>query len=133
MFRILIIEDDDSFREILQDKLEQAGYEVTGAPDGKAGLRLYREAPSDVVITDIFMPEKEGLETISELKHSFPDVKIIAMSGGGMMGAHECLHMAKKLGACKALTKPFELREMLVDVEELRGQGIGQAYSIYPT
>ena len=82
MSRILIIEDDEHVRGMLRKMLERIGYDVFDAPDGKEGLDFYRNTPVDLVITDILMPEKEGIQTIMELRREFPDVKIIAISGG---------------------------------------------------
>ena len=86
MALILIIDDDDQIRRVLRKTLERDGYDVADAPNGKEGIRLYRENPADLVITDIIMPEKEGIETIRELRRDFPEVKIIAISGGGRIG-----------------------------------------------
>lgn len=88
MKRILMIEDDDDQRELFKMVLEQAGYDVTEAPDGKVGLQRFYQQPYELVITDIFMPEKEGLETILELKKEFPTVKTIAISGGEFRGSY---------------------------------------------
>jgi DNA-binding response OmpR family regulator len=117
--RILVIDDEDQSRQMLQQALERAGYEVTTARDGSEGLRRFREAPTDLVITDILMPEKEGLETIMDLRREFPAVKIIAVSGGGRTGSLNFLDIAKRLGARRTLQKPFGLREMLAVVHEL--------------
>jgi YesN/AraC family two-component response regulator len=84
MANILIIDDDQQILNMLSQILKRAGYGVVEALDGKQGLKLYRENPTDLIITDIIMPEKEGLETIMELQRDFPDVKIIAISGGGI-------------------------------------------------
>ncbi|HEY7490086.1 MAG TPA: response regulator [Candidatus Tectomicrobia bacterium] len=119
MARILVIDDEDQSRQMLQQALERAGYEVTTARDGSEGLRRFREAPTDLVITDILMPEKEGLETIMDLRREFPAVKIIAVSGGGRTGSLNFLDIAKRLGARRTLQKPFGLREMLAVVHEL--------------
>jgi PAS domain S-box-containing protein len=116
---ILVIDDDDQFRGMLRETLEHAGYDVADAPNGKEGIRLYRENPADLVITDIIMPEKEGIETIRELKRDFPEVKIIAISGGGRIGPDSYLKMAKGLGAQRTLTKPLERDELLKTVREL--------------
>ena len=116
---ILIIDDDDQLRGMLREMLERAGYEVADAPNGKEGIRLYRENPADLVVTDLIMPEKEGIETIIELRREFPDVKIIAMSGGGTIEAEKYLRMAKGLGAVRTLTKPIERKELLEAVREL--------------
>ena len=83
MSKILVLEDDAKLSEVLRETLEAAGHEVTEAPDGDVGLKQFKLAPADLVIADIFMPEKDGLEVIRELKSDFPDVKIIAISGGG--------------------------------------------------
>ena len=83
MARILVIDDDYQVREMLRDTLEIAGYEVEVASDGREGLKLYHNRPTDMIITDIIMPNMDGLETITELQRNFPDTKIIAFSGGG--------------------------------------------------
>ena len=80
---VLVIEDDDHLRGLLRAVLERAGHTVEDAPNGAAGLKRFYSHPADVVVTDIIMPEKEGLETIIELKRDHPEVKIIAISGGG--------------------------------------------------
>lgn len=91
---ILIIDDDDQIREMLRQMLERAGYEVTDAPNGKVAMKLYREQPADLIITDLIMPGKEGIETIIELRRDFPEVKIIAISGGGRIAPRDYLAMA---------------------------------------
>ncbi len=118
---ILVIDDDDQFRTMLREMLERAEYEVADAPNGKEGIRLYRENPADLVITDIIMPEKEGIETIMELKRDFPDVKIIAISGGGQIDPEKYLYMAGRLGAKRTFAKPVEREELLKAVGELTG------------
>lgn len=123
MKSILIMDDDDKFRKMLRKMLEIAGYEVVEAPDGEVGMELYRENPTDLIILDIFMPWKEGLETIMELRRDFPESKILAISGGGKMGYYDYLAKARRLGAQKSLTKPFERQEMLEVIEELLAQG----------
>lgn len=119
MDHILIIDDDDQFRAMLYEMLERSGYEVTEASDGKEGIKFYRENPTDLIITDLIMPEKEGIETIQELKQDFSDVKIIAISGGGRVGPEDYLQLAKMLGAQRTLTKPVDRDELLKVVEEL--------------
>ena len=116
---ILIIDDDDQLRGMLREMLEHAGYEVTDASNGKEGIRLYRENPADLVITDLIMPEKEGIETIMDLRQEFPEVKIIAMSGGGRVEPDSYLHMARGLGALCTLTKPLDRNALLRTVREL--------------
>ncbi len=121
MARILIIDDDPQILDMLGQTLEREGHEVVDAPDGKEGLKLYRENPTDLIITDLIMPEKEGIETIMELRRDFPDVKIIAISGGGQIDAEQYLSMAQKLGAQRTFAKPVERDELLKAVRELLG------------
>ena len=113
MRQILLVDDDEPFRAMLHKTLEKAGYHVTDAPDGKAALKLFPEHPCDLVITDLVMPEKEGLETIVELRRLHAGVKIIAISGGGRMNPLTNLVMARKLGARRTLAKPFSQKEVL--------------------
>ncbi len=119
--RILVIDDEEEVREILKQMLELDGYEVLTAENGNQGLKLFRKHQIDLVITDIIMPEKEGIETIIELRNEKSDVKIISISGGGRINPIDYLAMAKKLGAVKSFTKPFERKKLLKAVEELLG------------
>ncbi len=119
MARILIIDDEDQTHRMLRIVLERAGYEIVEARDGQEGLRYYRAAPVDLIITDILMPGKEGLETIMELRREAPGVKIIAISGGGQIGTLDFLDIAKLLGARRALEKPFNLQEFVTAVQEV--------------
>ncbi|MCX7043902.1 MAG: response regulator [Candidatus Sumerlaeota bacterium] len=121
MTRILVIDDEEQVRKTLQLILEQAGYEVIGAPDGNVGIELFRKNPTDLVITDLLMPEKEGLETIMEIRRDFPDAKIIAISGGGREGALNFLAVAQKMGAAATLSKPFERKQLLEAVTKVLG------------
>ena len=110
MKHILVIDDDVQFREMLKQTLEREGYEVIEASDGKEGLRLYRQAPTDLVITDILMPEKEGLETILDLRREFPNVMVIAMSAASEGAKIDLLELAQRLGAQYRMPKPFQLQ-----------------------
>ena len=121
MSRILVIDDDAQIREMLRQMLEREGYEIAEASDGREGLKLYHEEPADLVIIDLIMPGKEGIETIRELKQDVPDVKIIAVSGGGKIAPEEYLYLAGKMGAQRTITKPVEREEMLKAVRELLG------------
>ena len=123
MARILIIDDDIQFRSMLRQVLEREGYKVVDASDGKRGMRLFRQEQPDLVITDLIMPEKEGIETIIDLRRDFPEVKIIAVSGGGRIGPENYLHMAKDLGAQYTFAKPFDRKEILRAVRELTENG----------
>ena len=113
MERILIIDDEPQIRSMLRLMLERDGYEVVEAPDGIEGIRVYRQNPADLIITDLIMPNKDGIGMIIDLKKEFPDVKIIAMSGGGLNKPEGYLKGAKKLGAARTLTKPIDREEML--------------------
>ena len=104
--RILIIDDDDQFLGILRITLEKAGYDVYTAGNGTEGFKILAEYSVDLVVTDILMPEKEGIETIVKLRREFPGLKIIAVSGGGNIGPESYLDAAKLLGAHVPLTKP---------------------------
>jgi len=118
MTTVLIIDDDADLRLLYKEILEQAGYEVMDAADGAAGISLYRTHRPDVVITDIVMPEKEGLETIKELGQDFPGVKIIAVSGGfHNMDAAACLNMARLMGARRTLPKPVPKKVLIETVQ----------------
>jgi len=119
MARILVIDDEPSVRELLCAMLIEDGYDVAEAADGKAGMDLFRERRADLVITDLIMPEKEGIETILELRRHFPEVKIIAMSGGGIIDAGDYLGMARGVGAHRVFEKPFGVSDMLNAVREL--------------
>ena len=119
MARILIIDDEATIRDLLIKILEREGYETMNASNGKEGIKLYRENPADLIITDLIMPEKEGIETIMELRRDFRDVKIIAMSGGGKIDSDTYLQIAKTLGAIGTLAKPFYQNEVLKVIQEL--------------
>lgn len=126
MTRILIIEDEDGIRKVLKLLLERAGYIVSEAADGNIATELYTNEPFDLVITDIFMPKKDGLQVIREIKRDYSKTKLIAMSGGGtvdVIGAERknYLVLAKKMGVHKTLEKPFDLQEILLAVKELVG------------
>jgi DNA-binding response OmpR family regulator len=117
--RILIIDDEAMIRDMLMEFLECEGYETVTACDGNDGLRLYRENPADLIITDLVMPEQEGIETIIELRRDFRDAKVIAMSGGGSFGSETYLQIAKTIGATGTLAKPFGRKELLELVQEI--------------
>jgi two-component system response regulator (stage 0 sporulation protein F) len=104
MATILIIDDQESIRALLRTTLEAAGYEVMEASNGRIGLELYRQRPTDLVITDIFMPELNGLDMLRELMREFLDAKVIAISGAGK--GKNVLDIAKLLGARRA-TSPL--------------------------
>jgi len=122
MARILVIDDDDEVRGMVKEILVRVGHDVAEAVNGEEGLQIFAEEPTDLVITDIFMPEKEGLETIRELKRIYPEVKIIAMSGGiAVMDSSHTLWLAKGLGADRTVPKPIARDELLAAVDDLLG------------
>lgn len=123
MARILVIDDDVLVLDMLYESLTREGYDVLRASNGDEGMRLYREEPVDLIITDIFMPEKEGIETIIELRQDFPDVKIIAISGGGRIGTKDYLQMAKIFGVQRTFTKPVAREQLLDAIKELIKEG----------
>jgi len=119
MALILIIDDEPQIRSMLKLMLERDGYEVAEAPDGIEGIRIYRQNPADLIITDLIMPNKDGIGVIIDLKKEFPNVKIIAMSGGGLNKPEGYLKGAKKLGAACTLTKPIDRGEMLRAIKDV--------------
>jgi YesN/AraC family two-component response regulator len=122
MANILIIDDEELVRLTLQQILEEAGHVVREAADGAEGIRLYQESPADLVVTDIIMPDTEGIETIIQLRKHDPAVNIIAISGGGRVRNLDFLDVAEKFGAARVLAKPFEEEELLEAVDECLGQ-----------
>ena len=121
MRRILVIDDDHHILIMIKKMLERVGFEVELASNGNEGLELYKRTPVDLVITDIIMPEKEGLETIREMRRIRSDLKIIAMSGGGKISSDNYLDTAKIFGASKILGKPFSQKQIVSAVQELLG------------
>lgn len=119
MARILVIDDEPQIRKMLKQMLEKAGHEAMLAENGSEGILLNKKTPADLIITDIFMPEKEGIETIMELRALWPSVSIIAISGGGSKGHVNYLDIAKNLGAAKTLDKPLKRQELLDTVDAL--------------
>lgn len=122
MQRILIIDDDHHILLMLKKMLERAGFEVELASNGNKGLELLKRMHVDLVITDIIMPEKEGLETIREMKRLLFDLKIIAMSGGGRISPENYLGTAKVFGASRVLEKPFTQKQLVSAVQDLLGE-----------
>lgn len=124
MSRILLVEDDTSIRELLEITLTQAGHSVVTASNGREGLARFRPGAFDLLITDLVMPEKEGIEMLRELHGKDPALKAMAMSGGGKFGAAETyLRLASLLGTKTILTKPFTREEFLATVNGVLGGG----------
>jgi DNA-binding response OmpR family regulator len=117
---ILVIDDDQQFRRMICMILEDAGYEVRSAENGLAGLGMFMKERPDLVITDLYMPEKEGLETIMELRQTDKNIRILVVSGGcPHMNMSEMFTMAGIFGADAALPKPFDIGVFLQKVKEL--------------
>ncbi len=116
---ILLIDDEAPLRKMLRILLERNGFQVLEATDGRHGVALYKAHRPDLTITDLIMPEKEGLEVIRELKALDPDIKIIAVSGGGIVDPVMYLKLAKNFGAQYALSKPISNKDLLSTINTL--------------
>jgi CheY-like chemotaxis protein len=121
MSAILLVDDDPSVRQVVSEMLRQAGHEVTIAEDGRVALAKIQEHAFDLVITDLIMPEQEGIETIAEIRRQEPNMRIVAMSGGGRLGPGDYLETARYLGADATLAKPFGRQELIATVDALLG------------
>ena len=119
MSRILIIDDEKAILKMLQKLLEREGYEVLIAHNGKEGLKLFQTFEVDLVITDLIMPEVEGIEVIGALKKDVSDVKIIAVSGGGIVDSGNYLQLAEQIGADLIFEKPIECNMLLEGIKDL--------------
>jgi len=126
---ILIADDDDQVRMLLKRVLVKAGYEVSEARNGNEAVRMFKQKPAALLITDLIMPDKEGIETIQEFRRNHTPVKIIAISGGGRLDQNMYLGMAKKIGADRVLSKPFMPQDLLSVVQEL----VGKSAVVTPT
>lgn len=129
---ILIIDDEEDVRDALRMILERAGHTVRTAANGNEALELQRKEPADLVITDIIMPEKDGVRTIKEMREEFPGLRIVAISGGGgvqpfaykpgAITTTAYLAAAKEVGADRIFTKPFDREDLIKAVDELVGR-----------
>ena len=119
MPRILVIDDDEQFLSLMQAMLNRAKFEVVAVRNGKQGIEICEGSHVDLVITDLIMPDMEGIEVIMELKKKSPNVKILAVSGGGRNDPGGYLNLATALGANEVLTKPFGLETLLKTVKNL--------------
>src|SRR5688572_22241888 len=128
MADILLVDDDEQLRPMLKLMLEAAGHEVQDARNGKEALKIIGVKEMDLVVTDLVMPEKEGLETIKEIRRTYPGIKIIAMSGVDPNGTQSYLELARKLGAHHTLCKPFSELDMLESIQMvMSGESLRQA------
>ena len=119
MSKILIIDDEAPVRKMLKKLLERNEFDVIEAIDGNQGIKMYHEERPDLIITDLIMPGKEGLESIRELKKIYPHVQIIAISGGGFVDPKMYLDLASKLGAVRTFAKPVDSDILLSTIKEL--------------
>jgi len=111
---VLVVDDEDQIRQLIRETLEQAGYDVQEASNGKQGLERYRAKPADLVIMDILMPDQDGLESIMTLRREFPASRVIAITGGSdMIRVLIFLDVTKMLGARRTLQKPFDMQTLL--------------------
>ena len=119
MAHVLVVDDEELMREAVRIALEQDGHEVSEAENGSVALRAFANQKPDVVITDLIMPRKEGIETIRDLRKKYPDAKIIALSGRGGIALNANLERALMVGADAALLKPCDFEELRSTVREL--------------
>ncbi|ETR71127.1 MAG: response regulator receiver protein [Candidatus Magnetoglobus multicellularis str. Araruama] len=116
---IVIADDDNHLRSMLKQIIETEDYNVIEAMNGQQAIDFVKKHPVDLVITDLIMPTKEGIETINELKHLNPDLPIFAMSGGSLTNAKVNLKIALNLGVSKTFLKPFDVNEMLEAIKAI--------------
>ena len=119
MATILLVDDDNQVRDMLKKIFVMEGYEVVEAADGLQATELYDPEVIDLVVTDIVMPEKEGLQTIREIKQVNPEARIIAISGGGRIKPEDYLDWANRIGVDQTFTKPIRRTEILAAISEL--------------
>ena len=124
MAKILVIDDDAGMRRTISRILSHAGHEVTEAADGLEGMNSVRTNRPDIVVTDIFMPKKEGFETIQELRQEHPSILILAVSGGATLNrdstkAPDYLNLMQGLGVDGTLAKPFRAKDLLLEIDKL--------------
>lgn len=119
--RVLVVDDDAGMRNFLRMLLELEGYEVALAANGLEALETQRQHPAAIILTDLFMPEAEGMETIVQLRDEFPQARIIVMSGGGVHLGTDYLKLARELGAVKTLKKPFAPQDLIDALREAAG------------
>jgi CheY-like chemotaxis protein len=122
MAYVLIIDDDTSIRRVVRAALERAGHRVAEAGNGAEGMQRYRMAPADLVITDVFMPDQDGIETIQQLREEFPASRILAISGGSVAGTSGTLRDALLLGADATLAKPFTVEQLTRIIDGMLGE-----------
>ena len=123
MARVLIIDDDPNVLRSVAEILEEKGHEVWGAEDGKSALELVADGSPDLIVSDMYMPEMDGIELLMRLRTDHPGTPMVAMSGGGYMAKEELLRDASMLGAVAVLEKPFTIEQLLDVVNEALEKG----------
>lgn len=116
--KILVVDDEERIRDLIRNWLEMEGFIVFEAENGKKAIELQRKNPVDLMICDLIMPVQEGIETITQFKNEFPDICIIAISGGGKIGPDSYLTVAEHLGAWKVYTKPVDMKRLIDAIRE---------------
>jgi CheY-like chemotaxis protein len=116
---ILIVEDDKDLREMLKMSLIRRGFTVLEAENGKEAISHFKPLLTDLVVTDLIMPEEDGLKVVIKLRELKPSIKIIAISGGGKVGPGSYLNLAKALGADAIYSKPFSINDLILKIEQL--------------
>ena len=116
---VLIVEDDKELREMLKMSLLRRNFTVLEAENGKAAITHFKPLITDLVVTDLIMPEEDGLKVVIKLKELKPSIKIIAISGGGKVGPGSYLNLAKALGADAIYSKPFSINDLIAKIEQL--------------
>jgi DNA-binding response OmpR family regulator len=124
--KVLIIDDDPDLLAVMTTAFTASGFQTRGASNGKVGTKLFEADPSDLVVTDILMPDKEGISTIIDFKRSPRPPKVIAISGGGRFGDQLCLKWAQQLGADAILPKPFRLSALVTTAARLLGSAAAE-------
>jgi two-component system, cell cycle response regulator CpdR len=119
MSGVLIVEDDKDLREMLKMSLLRSGFTVLEAKNGKDAITHFKPALTDLVVTDLIMPEEDGLKVVIKLRELKPSIKIIAISGGGKVGPGSYLNLAKALGADAIYSKPFSINDLTTKIEQL--------------
>ena len=125
MKRVLVIDDQESITRMLQALIKSVGHDVRVAGNGKEGLAICAQWNPDLILTDIFMPDQDGLEIIRALRKTAPHTRVIAMSGGGDIGDLDVLRTARVMGAAAVLTKPFQLDELRACLQQVLGDEAG--------
>jgi CheY-like chemotaxis protein len=116
---VLIVEDDKELREMLKLSLLRRNFTVLEAENGKAAITHFKPLITDLVVTDLIMPEEDGLKVVIKLRELKPSIKIIAISGGGKVGPGSYLNLAKALGADAIYSKPFSINDLITKIEQL--------------